>query len=101
MRETWAEIDKGAYFHMRAGLQEESSFGVGGRSRLLGKGKRKRVRKREGRRDGAEEEARAGKREKAGLQKGKGRGTEERERQEAKWRSFSPHILMIFYFPKF
>lgn len=42
------------------------------------------MRKREGRRDGAEEEARAGKREKASLRKGKGRGTEERERQEAK-----------------
>lgn len=36
MRETWAEIDKGAYFHMRAGLQEESSFGVGGRSIIRG-----------------------------------------------------------------
>ena len=51
-----------AYFHVRAGLGEGSTLGVAGEMKFTREGERKkRVRKRE-RREGAEEEAKAGKR---------------------------------------
>lgn len=52
-----------AYFHVRAGLREENTFGVGGEMKFIREGEKEEESEEKKKRDGAEEEAKAGKKE--------------------------------------
>lgn len=52
-----------AYFHVRAGLREENTFGVGEEMKFIREGEKEEESEEKKKRDGAEEEAKAGKKE--------------------------------------